>query len=78
MGNVSQLEVDWQKRLEKSSHTLSDKLSALCLKMKELHQLLLVDDEDGKRPNFKHDQLRLGVKDTFVVRKITQMYILEL
>jgi hypothetical protein len=46
--------------------------------MKELHQLLLVDDEDGKRPNFKHDQLRLGVKDTFVVRKITQMYILEL
>jgi hypothetical protein len=38
--------------------------------MKELHQLLLVDDEDGKRPNFEHDQLGLGVKDTFVVRKL--------
>jgi hypothetical protein len=46
--------------------------------MKELHQLLLVDDKDGKRPNFKHDRLGLGMKDTSIVTKIAQMYILEL
>jgi hypothetical protein len=36
---------------------------------------LFVDDEDGKRPNFKHDRLGLGVKDTFVFTKIAQMYV---
>jgi hypothetical protein len=46
--------------------------------MKELHQLLFVDDKDGKCPNFKHDRLGLGVKDTYVFTKIAQMYILEL
>ncbi len=46
--------------------------------MKKLHQLLLVDDKDGKRPNFKHDRLGLGVKDTSVVTKIAQMYVPEL
>ncbi len=46
--------------------------------MKKLHQLLSVDDEDGKRPNFKHDRLGLGVKDTSVVTKIAQMYVPEL
>jgi hypothetical protein len=46
--------------------------------MKELHQLLFVNDKDGKHPNFKHDQLGLGVKDTSVVTKITQMYVPEL
>jgi hypothetical protein len=46
--------------------------------MKELHQLLFVDDEDGKRPNFKHDRLGQGVKDTSVFTKIAQMYVPEL
>jgi len=78
LGNVSQLEADWQKGLESQVSHLSDKLSALCSEMKELHQLLLVDDEDGKRPNFKHDRLGLGVKDTSIVTKIAQMYIPEL
>jgi hypothetical protein len=41
--------------------------------MKKLHKLLFIDDKDGKCPNFKHDQLGLGVKDTFVATKITQM-----
>jgi hypothetical protein len=78
LGNVLQLEADWQKGLESQVTHLSDKLSALCSKMKKLHQLLFVDDEDDKYPNFKHDRLGLGVKDTSVVRKIAQMYILEL
>jgi hypothetical protein len=39
---------------------------------------LFVDDEDGKRPNFKHDRLGLGVKDTSVVTKVAQMYVPEL
>jgi len=68
-GNVLQPEADWQKGLESQVSHLSDKLSVLCSEMKELHQLLLVDDEDGKRPNFKHDRLGLGVKDTSIVLK---------
>jgi hypothetical protein len=55
LGNVSQLKANWQKGLESQVSHLSGKLSALCLKMKELHQLLFIDDEDGKHPNFKHD-----------------------
>ncbi len=73
-----QPEANWQKGLESQVSHLSGKLSALCSEMKELHQLLFVDDKDGKRPNFKHDLLGLGVKDTSVVTKIAQMYILEL
>jgi hypothetical protein len=46
--------------------------------MKELHQLLFVDDEDGKCPNFKHDRLGLGEKNTYVFTKIAQMYVPEL
>jgi hypothetical protein len=38
---------------------------------------LFVDDKDDKRPNFKHDRLGLGMKDTFVVTKIAQMYVPE-
>ncbi len=56
----------------------SDKLNTLCSKIEELHQLLLVDDKDGKRPNFKHYQLGLGVKDTSGVTKILQMYVPKL
>jgi len=78
LGNVSQPEANWQKGLESQVSHLSGKLSALCSKMKELHQLLFVDDKDGKRPNFKHDRLGLGVKDTSVVTKIAQMYVPEL
>ncbi len=78
MGNVSQPEANWQKGLESQVSHLSGKLSALCSEMKELHQLLFVDDEDGKRPNFKYDRLGLGVKDTSVVTKIAQMYVPEL
>jgi len=69
LGNVSQPKANWQKGLESQISHLSDKLSALCSEMKKLHQLLLVDDEDGKHPNFKHDRLGLGVKDTSVVKK---------
>jgi hypothetical protein len=61
--------VDWQKGLESQVTHLNDKLSALCSKMKELHLLLLVDDEDRKLPNFKHDQLGFGVKETSIVLK---------
>jgi len=78
LGNVSQPEANWQKGLGSQVSHLSDKLSALCSEMKKLHQLLSVDDEDGKRPNFKHDRLGLGVKDTSVVTKIAQMYVPEL
>jgi hypothetical protein len=39
---------------------------------------LFVDDEDGKRPNFKHDRLGMGVKDTSIFTKIAQMYIPKL
>jgi hypothetical protein len=46
--------------------------------MKELHQLLFVDDEDSKRPNFKHDRFGLGVKVTSIFTKIAQMYIPKL
>jgi hypothetical protein len=55
LGNVSQPEENWQKWLESKVSHLSDKLSALCSKMKKLHKLLLVDDENNKHPNFKHD-----------------------
>ncbi len=78
LGNVSQPEANWQKGLESQISHLSGNLSALCSEMKELHQLLFVDDEDSKRPNFKHDRLGLGVKDTSVVTKIAQMYVPEL
>jgi hypothetical protein len=78
LGNVSQPEANWQKGLESQVSHLSGKLSALCSEMKELHQLLFVDDEDGKRPNFKHDRLGLGVKDASIVTKIAQMYVPEL
>jgi hypothetical protein len=50
LGNVSQQEVNWQKGLESQVSHLSGKLSALCSKMKELYQLLFVDDEDGNAP----------------------------
>jgi hypothetical protein len=60
LGNVSQLEENWQKGLESQVSHLSGKLNALCSDMRELHQLLFIDDKDGKRPNFKHDQLGLG------------------
>ncbi len=43
-----------------------------------MHQLLFVDDEDDKCPNFKHDRLGLSMKDTSVVTKIAQMYVPEL
>ncbi len=78
LGNVSQTKANWQKWLESQVSQLSDKLSALCSEMKKLHKLLLVDDENNKCLNFKHDWLGLGVKDTFVVIKIAQMYILKL
>jgi hypothetical protein len=48
LGNVSQPEANWQKELENQVSNLSGKLSALCSEMKELRQLLFVDDEDGK------------------------------
>jgi hypothetical protein len=53
-------------------------LSALCSEMKELHKILFVDDEDDKLPNFKHDRLGLGVKDTSIVTKIAQIYVPKL
>ncbi len=40
--------------------------------------LLFVDDEDSKHPNFKHDRLGLGVKDTSVFIEIAQMYVPKL
>jgi hypothetical protein len=46
--------------------------------IKKLHLLLLVDDEDSKRTNFKHDRLGPGMKKTFIITKIAQMYVLEL
>jgi len=49
-GNVSQPEGNWQKGLESQVLHLSGKLSALCSEMKELHQLLFVDDETVNAP----------------------------